>query len=883
MALWQKFRNALRSDALNRELDEEFESHIAEAVADGRDPEEARRAFGSQLRHREVSRQFQVLAWLDALRADLIFGLRQLRRNRVTATVAVVSLALAMGACISAFRLIDALLLHPLPITIHGRLCVLSRSSFDPARSTARFDAWAYPDFTLMRDAVKQDADLIAVSYTEHTDLTYTSDDAMEKAYVQYVSGSMFPDFGLRPALGRLLTPADDRTSGMDPVAVISYDYWTRRFGRDPKVIGRTFHLGIHMFQIVGVGPRPFTGVEPGIMTDIFLPTMMNRWVTRADATWHRTLAIVHPGVPLEPLRAKLEAISDNFEFERLKGDADVSSQTLSGAMQEKLYIEPAASGVSVMQEDYRTALICLAALVGLVLLIACANVANLMTALAAARAREMALRVSIGAGRWRLIQLVLVESAMLALAAALLGATFAQWSSPWVAQSISTPDYPARLSMQADWRVLAFGVALSIFVMLLFGLAPALRASSVKPASALKGGSDPHARHRIMHVLIAIQVAFCFLVVYAGGLFVATFDHLEHRALGFDPSHLLLLETVAPQGRMPNIWTQMAESLRATPGVAGVAESGWPLVSSGAWNGSISIAGKAPSEEWGYFLTISPGWLATMKMPLLAGRDFDPHDTFPGAAIVNQTFVKDFLKSNHPLGMTFEKVGDGLRQRCQVIGVVADAPYRDVREAILPVAFVPFRQVGDKGIVGPLFSGTFAVRTNIDHPMALADVLRHKVAKANAGFRVSNFDTQQGLLDIQTVRERLLSRLGLFFAGVALLLAGIGMYGVLNYSVLQRRREISIRVALGAHRSHIAGIVAARVFRSVLFGTLGGCALGVLYGRYLASLLYGVKAAQLSMLAMPLFATLAIAIFATQPVISHALSIDPAEILRAE
>ena len=884
MALWQKFRNVFRGDALNRELDEEFESHIAEAVAEGRDPEEARRAFGSLLRQREASRQFRVLAWLDGLRADMIFGARQLRRNRVTAVVAVVSLALAMGACVSAFRLIDALLLRPLPITTNGRLCVLLRGPADPAHSMLRFDGWAYPNFALMRDSARNEADLIAVSYTERTDLTYTSDDAMEKAYVQYVSGSMFASFGLQPALGRLLAPADDQTPGAHPVAVISHDYWTRRFGRDPKVIGRTFHLGDHVFQIVGIGPRPFTGTEPGIVTDIFLPTMMNRWVARVDASWHRTLAIVHPGLPVEPLRARLESISENFEVERLKGDAGVSKQTVTSVAHEKVYIEPAASGVSVMQKDYRTALICLAALVALVLLIACANVANLMTALAAARVREMALRVSIGAGRWRLVQLVLVESAMLALAAALLGAAFAQWSAPWVAHSISTPDYPARFSMQADWRVLGFGVALSVFVMLLFGLAPALRASSVKPASALKGGDDPHARHRLMHVLIAAQVAFCFVVVYAGGLFVATFDRLEHRPLGFDPSHLLLLETVALQGRTPNAWSQMADSLRASPSVAEVAESGWPLLSSAEWNGSISVAGGVPSEDPGYLLTISPGWLATMKMRLLAGRDFDPRDAFPGAAIVNQTFVKDFLKSDHPLGMTFEKVDyEGQREWCQVIGVVADAPYSRVRDDILPVAFLPFREIDAKGVVQPQSSGTFVVRTNVNRPMALAEDLRRIVAQANAGFRVSNVDTQQGLLDVQTVRERLLARLGLFFGGVALLLAGIGMYGVLNYSVLQRRREIGIRVALGAHRSHVAGIIAAQVFRIVLFGALGGCALGMVSARYLASLLYGVKAAQPGMLAMPLLAILAIAISATQPVVALALRIEPAEILRAE
>ena len=282
------------------------------------------------------------------------------------------------------------------------------------------------------------------------------------------------------------------------------------------------------------------------------------------------------------------------------------------------------------MQGDYRRALGWLGVLVGLVLLIACANVANLMTALAAARAREMALRVSIGAGRLRLVQMVLVESAMLALAAALLGAAFAWWSAPLVVRLISTPDNPAHLILPADWRVLGFGVALVAGVMLLFGLVPALRASAVKPVSALKGGDDPHARRRLMHGMIAAQVAFCFLVVFVAGLFVATFHRLADRPVGFDPTRLLLLETVAPKGRPPEAWAQVAESLRALPGVRGVAESGWPMLSTESWTGEIAVSGGPPSNDWGSFLSVSPGWFETMRMRLIAGRDFRPERYIP-------------------------------------------------------------------------------------------------------------------------------------------------------------------------------------------------------------------------------------------------------------
>jgi putative ABC transport system permease protein len=889
MSLWTRVENAFRGERLNRELNEEFEAHIEEAITEGRDPEEARRAFGLLLRQREASREHRVTGWLDALRADALFGWRQLRRNRVTSAVAILSLALAMGACVSAFRLIDALLLRPLPVAAPERLYALSRQVFDESGKLRSFDSWAYPDFALMRAAAKSvsgkgGAELIAVSYTDRLDLTYATDEEMEKGYVQYVSGWMFDSLGLRPALGRLFTEKDDRTPGAHPYAVLSYDYWKRRFGRDPKVIGRTLRMGDQLFEIVGVGPEPFTGTEPGTVTEIFLPTMMNERVTRSDASWHRILAIVNPGEPIEPLQAKLEAISRNFEAERAKGWKGMPQKEIDSFLNQRLLLEPAASGVSVMQEDYRRALAWLSVLVGLVLLIACANVANLMTALAASRAREMALRVSIGAGRLRLVQMVLVESGMLALGASLLGAVLAWWSAPLVVRLISTPDNPARLVLPADWRVLGFGVVLIAGVMLLFGLVPALRASSVKPVSALKGGDDPHSRRRLMHGMIAAQVAFCFLVVFVAGLFVTTFQRLSHRPIGFDATRLLLLETVAPHGQAPAAWAQMAETLRAMPGVEGVAESGWPLLSTGAWNGTIAVDGAPASNDWGYFLTISQGWIETMKMPLIAGRDFRSSDTFPGSAIVNETFVKQFLKSKEPIGMTFEKVNpEGSRQRCRVVGVVADAAYRYVREPILPVAFVPFRELDDKSAVQAEYSGTFLLRTREDNPMAMAAELRRKVAQTGAGFRVSNVQTQQELLDAQTVRERLLAMLGVFFACMALLLAGIGLYGVLNYSVVQRRREIGIRMALGARRGRVARLVTAEVFRMVVAGSVAGWVLGMGSARYIESLLYHVKAAEPGMMTLPPLAILGVAALATLPAVLRALRIQPAEILRSE
>ena len=884
MSIWSRISYVFRGDRLNREIDEEFADHIEEAIAAGNDPAEVRRSFGSQLRLREQSHDARIIAWLDCLRADLVFGWRQLMKRKVTTAAAVLSLALAIGACTSAFRLIDALFLRPLPVAHADRLNVLTVRVPDGNRAPRTFEQFSYPEFARLRAAARGQAELITASFISRTDLTYATDNEMEKGYVQYVSGWMFPTFELQPTLGRLFTANDDRTPGASPYAVISYNYWTHRFGNDPNVLGRSVHIGGQIFQIIGVGPKSFTGTEPGTITDIFLPAMMNPLVTRDDSRWLRILAIVNPGVAIEPLRAKLDAVGLHFETERAHGFVGMSKHDIEMFLQMKILIEPAASGVSTLQNDYRRALVWLGILVVLVLLIACANVANLMTAQAASRAREMALRISIGAGRWRLLQLVLVENAMLALFSAALGAIFAWWAAPFVVSRINPADNPAHLFLPADWRVLVFGLLLTLVVTLLFGLAPALRASSIQPVTALKGNEEPHYKRRSMYVLIAAQVAFCFVVLFLAGLFVATFHHLSSQPVGFDAKDLLLLETVAPNAQSPESWSHVADTLRAVPGVKDVAIASWPLLSQINWSDSLSINAGPPTDASGYFLSISPGWLKTMKMGLIEGRDFNSTDSFPGEAIVNQTFVKTFFNGGDPIGHTFEKVNpDGSRQLCQVIGVVADAAYSSLHDPILPVAYVPVRALDSKGGIIPLDDGTFLLRTSGINPLSLAPTVRRLIAQTNRAYRVSNVQTQQELVDNQSIRERLLALLAVFFAAIALLLAAIGLYGVLSYSVLQREREIGIRIAVGARIGSIARLVTTQVFVTVMIGAAAGIALGMASIRYVQTLLFGVKGTDPSMLIGPALILLAAVLLATLPAVVRAARIDPTIMLRAE
>jgi predicted permease len=884
MSLWSRIANVLRGDRLSREIDEELQSHIEEAIAQGCDPDEARRALGPALRLREESRDVRLIAWLDSLRADAIFGWRQLMKRKVTSAAAILSLALGIGACTSAFRLIDALLLRPLPVAEPEQLYALARQVIGPEGKPLTFDSWAYPAFRLLRAAVRDQAELMAISYAERTDLTYGSAAEVEKAYRQYVSGWMFNSFGLRPAVGRLFTGSDDLKPGAYPYAVLSYDYWTSRFGRDPKVIGRTFRMGNDLYEIVGVGPERFTGTETGTAIDIFIPTMMNPGVQHSDWTWMRTLARLKPGVAIEPVRQKLDATSRAFEEERARGFSGMSKKQIDEFLNQRLLLEPAAAGVSDLQTDYRTPLAALGVLVALVLLIACANVANLMTAQAAARSREMALRVSIGAGRGRLVQLVLLESAWLAFLAAAIGGVFAWWSAPVIVSMINPPDNPARLFLPADWRVLAFGLALPVGVMLLFGLAPALRASAVKPVSALKGGEDPHSRCRLMHALIAVQTAFCFLVLFVAGLFVATFQRLSNRPTGFSPERVLTLETVTVSPQPPVFWDQVADHLRTVPGVETVGLANSVLLGGWSWNNFISVNGAPPKGVLAYLLQVSPGWTEAMRIPFIEGRDFRLGDVYPGVAIVNRTFAKVYFNGEDPVGKPFEVVfASGDRLRFEVVGLVGDVTYRDIREPILPQAYFPFHSIDAKGALRPIDQGTFIVRTSGANPLALASILRREVPRARSEFRVSNIRTQMEINQSHTVRERLLARLALFFAIVALLLAGVGLYGVLDYSVLQRRREIAIRMAIGAQAADIAWRVTVDVFSVVLAGALAGLALGFASARYIETLLYQVKATDLAMLALPSLTILAAALLATLPPVIRAVRINPAEMLRAE
>jgi putative ABC transport system permease protein len=886
MSIWSRVVNAFRRH-VDDDIDEELQSHFDEAEADGRDPAHTSRAFGSRLRVREAVRDVIVSPWLESLIADAVFGWRQLLKHKTVSAAAILSLALGVGASMAAFRLIDALFLRPLPVPNSDRLYMLTYEGlFVGEISTG--DQFDYPGFRLLRAAVKGQAELTAIAIPIRIDLTFGADQDTERVWRQYVSGWMFSEFGLQPALGRLLTERDDLTPGAHPYAVMSYDYWSRRFGKDPSVIGRRFRSGRDVFEIVGVAPEGFTGTDPGTFTDIFTPNMMN--VSALEGTWngYRVWTSPRPGASLVQIRERLSGALHalraeqvkTWSRERLKRDRD-------GFVAAPVFLESAVAGRSAAQRGYRRPLTMFAVLVGLLLLIACANVANLMTAQTAVRAREMALRVSIGAGRARLVQLVLMESLIVALAASALGLAFSWWAAPFVVGKLNPPDQPVRLTLPADWRAAIFALALTFAITMLRGLAPALCASSIIPASAMKGGDDPRGRRRLMHALIAAQVAFCVLVLFVAGLFMVTFERMANQPTGFSSARLLTLESVSSAELSTELWYQATQHVRSLPGVESAALAQYALMSFHGqirfvWANGHSPDGTFTNSTW--FLGVSPGWFDTMKMPLLPGRDLHWDDDYPNVAVVNETFARRYFDGQSPLGHAFEASSwqGTARIAVRIVGLVPDARYEDMRLPIPATAYVPFR-ILNGGDERDDNRATFIVRTKTVNPMALPSMLRQEIPRAQPEIRVANITTQEELVQSQMIRERLLAILSLFFAAVALMLAAVGLYGVLNYAALERRRELGIRIALGAHGGDIAWQVTAEVFSMLALGAAVGLALGVAAERYMATLLYHVKATDPSILAVTAITMSVVALLAALPPVRRAIRFDPAALLRAE
>lgn len=870
MSYWSRLRNALAPGRVEREIEAEIESHLDEGGVTAAE-------FGGALRYREQSRDAKVAYWLDSLRADVVFAFRQLVKRKTATAVAVVSLAFGIGAVMSAFRLVDAGFLRKLPIPGPERLYFLRYSIVNIDGAMSMRESFSYDEFLAMRGAVKGEAELMMQSFADRQDISYGDPADVEKVSRQFISATMFEQFRIAPAAGRLFGREQDEVGADHRIAVISHDYWTRRFGRAADAVGRTFRYLGSSFTIVGVAEPKFVGTSSGVIIDLFIPLLANAEATQGGGTGMqrqaRVLVHVAGGGAAPRIQEKLGAVFQR-EREALAGrwemlrNAPAFRQAYLGA---KLSVHSAETGISNFNRDLKVPLGILATVAVLVLLLSCASVANLMTIQAAARVREMALRVSIGAGRGRLIQLLLVESLILGLASAALGLLFAWWSAPFVVSRLNPPDNPVRLVLAFDARVAGMFAAVALVVTALFGLLPALRASRVGPAEALKEGGSSTAAGRPPLTLVGIQAAFCVLVCFVAGLLAASLHRLDSQPIGFDSSGVMIADLHHPGEPLPaQTWRQLASRAAALPGVEAAALSGWPLQNGGADIGQIQV-GDRPVEIAGpYTIPVANGWFAAMRIPVLEGRDFRQDETGPNA-IVNQQFARHYFGGRSPLGESFT----GWGQRYQIVGMVGDIRVRDLREAIRPTIYFPH---------GRSMYGTLVMRVGTGVSMAsLNGPLRRLAAAEFPSVRVENTRTQEDAILVQTVRERLLAALSGFFAVVALVLAGLGLYGVLSHAVWRRAREFAIRMALGARPFRVAGGAVRDSALAFGLGASAGLAGGFAIERMLRAFLFQTTGADPLVLGPVLLSLLLSGLIAAAVPVARAVRIDPARSLRAE
>ena len=899
MSLWSRMANVFRSGRVQRELDEELQFHVdertRELIAAGmpRDAaaREAARRLGSPLRLREESLDVKMMPWLDSLARDVRLGLRMLRRSGAVTVAAVLSLSLALGACVAAFALVDALILRPLPVHEPHRLIYLTYPTYTPERPEG--DTFNDPLFLQLRDAARGRADLFAMSTQVLRQVRFAGGSGeKERVRTQFVSGDAFERLGVRPVAGRLFTGQDDLKPGAHPVAVVSHAFWQRRFGGDPAALRESFalegssRLGAEMaFTIVGVAPPGFAGVEPGRPTDLWLPYAMYnpRAFGNADFGWFRIFARLQNGVRPQEAESVLHAAFTAFRRDgaaRIGAGPGRSPEELARFLNTPLYVRSAANGPSPLRRQFERPLWILAAIAALVLLIAGSNVANLFLARTAAREREMALRLSIGAGRSRLIQQLLVESGLVAIAVCVLGLAIAAIAAPSVVGMLALPDDPVQLELRADWRFAGVAAALAVLITGLVGVVPALRASGVSPMGTQNlASSRASARTAVMRPFVAIQVAFGLAVLFAGSLLVMSFARLASVDPGFATSRVLLV-SLEPVRRVDPAEQRTAlmrviDRLREVPGIAAASSAEFNALGR-AWTHFVRLPGGTANLE----VTMSPvtdGFFETMRIPIVAGRGFVRGDMRAGqstAIVVNESFAARYFGRESAVGRSLPaRFGDmGESDLHEVIGVAADTRY-DVRKPAAPTIYIPLTLRN---------SGTLHLRLASDAD-AIAARIRDDIRAVAPSFRVTAISTQADVVARTMMRERLLALLSGFFAIVGLVLAAVGLYGVLSYSVVQRTREIGIRVALGAARRTVVAMMLADAGRPTALGAAAGVAAGLYLSRFFETLLFEVTPFSFWSLALPLATIFGTALIASVLPALRASRVDPAVALRHE
>jgi len=897
MSFFSRLRNSLHSRRLDQELGEEMRDHLERRVAQLREQgfgaEDAQRQaalrFGNITQLREKSRDIRLLAPLEAMLQDTRYAWRGMRKSPAFAVTAVLSLALAIGANTAIYSIVDAAMLRPLPVPESEQLFTLAwPSPFDgavgPGQSAER-DQFSYPTY-LRFIAAKPPARLAMISFQARAEAQGPEPGApREKLLKQYISGNAFEILGVAPAVGRLIAREDDHLRSGNAVAVLSHDYWRRRFHRDPGIVGKTLHIDGKAYEICGVARDGFFGIEPGRFVDVWLPSALydSQAFTEPGWNWLRIVGRLARGASREQVTAQLQPAFHDFQLEQVNRWSTIPAAIRKQFTEAVLRVHPGANGASDFRKTFAKPLWIVLGLTLAVLLIACANVASLLLARLSARSREMAMRLSLGAARGRLVRQLLTESLLLASLAGAAGWLLAQWAAPVLVRALSSDRDPLRFVLALDSRVLLFSIAVSTLAAVLFGLLPAWQSSRTPPIEALRSSAGQAGKLRLGRFLVGIQVACAFCLVMGGAAFLFSLRNLMAVDAGFDPRGVAVLDINGGESKKPaaserQLMHELRKRIAVQPGVEAAAVASWSIFAGGGWTSQVFLPGQAPSQQQEIFYNVSPGYFAALRTPLLAGRDFAVGDgglAEPIAVIVNQAFARKYFGGANPLGREFRAPpqGPGLLRHV-VVGLASNAHYSDLRTDAEPIVYVP--------LVGNDQWFTLYVRS----PLALGSVARLVEREAQAmepGSRVSEMTTLETLVGNTILRERLLAGVGGAFAFLGLVLAAIGLFGLLNYSVARRTKEIGIRAALGAGRSALVRLILKDLLALMGGGLVAGLAGSLAIMRIFQSLLFGVRPAD------PLVMAAAAAVFVTAGLVAgglparRAAAVDPMVALRQD
>jgi putative ABC transport system permease protein len=830
------------------------------------------------------------MGFVSSLARDLRFALRQMRQTPIVSGVALLSLALGIGANVAIFSLVNALILKPLPVHEPDRLVIIGLDSPRAVNTSLTNPVWEY-----IRDHQEV---LVGVAAYGNPRFNLASGGQARNAQGLFVSGRFFDTLGVTPHLGRMFTADDDRRGGGPDgaVAVLSYGFWQREYGGRPDVIGKSIALDGHPFTIVGVSQRDFRGVQIGRAFDVATPLgtepIIRGKETQLDGRsswWLTVVGRLAPGQTAEQARARLRDFQPQLREATLP--PDWRADDLKDYLSEPIALLPGSTGISSLRDRYSRPLYVLLGIVGLVLTIACANMANLLLAQSVARRKELAVRLSLGAGRWRLVRQLLVESIMLSTIGAIAGLLIARWGSRAIVALLSTRTQIVEVNLAMDWRVFVFASAVGVLTGLLFGVAPALRGTRLTPADALRDHSrgvvSGGGRFQVGHALVALQVALSFVLVFGSSLFVRTLVALTTQDMGFESSHVLVgnidlrATGVTPENRV-QMFTRVREALSAVPGVEAAATSFVTPVSGSTWNLEINVPGYAANDRRGVlFNGISPNYFKAMGTPILAGRDIEETDRqgAPGIIIVNEAFAKKYFSGDNPIGKTFTIVGFNKQNPdrvMQIVGMVANAKYQRLREPAQPTMYAAFAQERQ------LFSGArVAIRTAGD-PFDSRNAVVQAITGVHRDIAVDLKRLDEDL-GANVLQERLVATLSGFFGGLALLLAALGLYGVMSYTVTRRRNEIGIRMALGAEPRTVVGLVLKNVALITIAGLVVGAVASVGTGRFINTLLYNLAASDRTMIVVTAITLASAAALAGYLPARRAARIDPMAALREE